>query len=91
MVNKDKYVQRFKELYERKTGKKISDLEALEYFEKLVVLTQTIYKPILKKYMDEVHCESCGEPIEFRHFKNSSGIEIYQETGLCQDCIDLNY
>lgn len=43
---KDKYVQRLKELYKKKTGKDISDAEALEHFEKLVTLVRAVYKPI---------------------------------------------
>ena len=46
MVDKQLYIQRFKELNKAKTGKDLSDEEALDLFEKLVVLVDTIYKPI---------------------------------------------
>jgi len=42
MVDKEPYLQRFKEIYKRKNGKDISDDLALEYFEKLITLVGTI-------------------------------------------------
>jgi hypothetical protein len=42
MAEKETYVQQFKELYRQKNGKEISDDLALEYFENLVALTETI-------------------------------------------------
>jgi hypothetical protein len=47
MVDKSNYIKQFKELYEQKTGKKISDELAMEYFEKLVVLVDNIHSPII--------------------------------------------
>ncbi len=44
----DKYVQKFKEAYEKKTGNIISDSDALTYFHNLVVLVDAVYKPIPK-------------------------------------------
>ncbi len=38
MVDKTKYIERFKKLYELKNGAQISDALAIEYFEKLVCL-----------------------------------------------------
>jgi glutaredoxin 2 len=49
MVAKEKYIQQFKKLYKQKNGNEISDDLALEYFEKLVVLTGTITNHILLK------------------------------------------
>jgi hypothetical protein len=91
MTKKEEHVQRFKKIYEAKTGRKISDLEALGYFEKLVVLTHAVHRPILKRYMEETRCPSCGEEIEFRHFKNSTSKEEFEVSGLCQDCQDLTF
>ena len=47
-ANKLKYVERYKEIYKRKTGREISDLEALEQFDKLTTLVEAVYKPIPK-------------------------------------------
>ena len=55
MINKDKYIQRFIAVFEQKTGNKISPIEALDYFEKLIVLTNAIYQPIPKKCMAKKH------------------------------------
>ncbi len=49
-LDKSKYLQRFKELYKKKTTKDISDAEALEHFEKLICLVKAIYKPLPKSY-----------------------------------------
>ena len=42
MANKNQYVQRFKRLHQQKAGVEVSDLEALEHFERLVLLVRTI-------------------------------------------------
>ncbi len=42
MVEKEKYIKRFKALYEIKNRTTISDEMALEYFEKLVCLVGSI-------------------------------------------------
>jgi hypothetical protein len=42
MVDKEPHLQRFKELYRRKNGRDIPDDLALEYFEKLITLVETI-------------------------------------------------
>lgn len=54
-LQKLKYVERYKEIYKRKTGKEISDLEALEGFEKLTALVEAVYKPIPRLPIDEKH------------------------------------
>jgi len=50
MLNKQKYIERFKALYKEKNQKGISDAEALEHFEKLTTLVRATYKPIPKSY-----------------------------------------
>ena len=45
-LKKLKYIERYKEIFKRKTGREISDLEALEQFEKLTTLVEAVYKPI---------------------------------------------
>lgn len=47
-MNKQKYVERFREIYKRDTGKEISDLEALGHFEKLITLVRAVYRPLPK-------------------------------------------
>lgn len=42
MPGKTEYIERFKKLYELKNGTKLSDDLALEYFENLAALTETI-------------------------------------------------
>lgn len=44
MLDKKKYIQKLKELYELKNKKVISDDEALNYFENLVCLVGAITK-----------------------------------------------
>ncbi len=39
---KDKYIKKCIELHYKKTGKNLSHDDALEYFEKLIVLVETI-------------------------------------------------
>ena len=46
MNEKTKYIEKLKKLYEEKNGITLSDEEAFECFEKLVLLVGTIYKPI---------------------------------------------
>jgi hypothetical protein len=46
MVDKTKYVNRFKDLYRQKNDVELSDSLALEYFEKLVTLVDAVYKTI---------------------------------------------
>ena len=48
MEDKLLYIQKFKDLYQLKTGLVISDELATEYFEKLILLVEKIYKPITK-------------------------------------------
>lgn len=42
MVDKAKYIERFKKLHELKNGKTLSDELAFEYFEKLVCLVGAV-------------------------------------------------
>lgn len=46
MLDKQKYIQKFKELYELKNKKTISDDEALNYFENLICLVGAITKNV---------------------------------------------
>lgn len=48
MVDKAKYIERFKEIYKNKNGKVLDDVKALEYFEKLIALVEAVHVPISK-------------------------------------------
>jgi hypothetical protein len=48
MSNKEKYIKKFKEIYQRKNGVVISDEIALKYFESLISLVKIVYQPIKK-------------------------------------------
>ncbi len=49
MVDKTKYVERLKELHHQKKGVPLSDAEALDLFEKLVVLVGAVIDPLVPK------------------------------------------
>ncbi|MBI2120921.1 MAG: hypothetical protein HYT94_04835 [Parcubacteria group bacterium] len=49
MVDKQPYIQRIQELHKAKTGKCLSELEALNIFESLAVLVGAVYQPIPKE------------------------------------------
>lgn len=49
MVDKGKYISRYKALHKRDYNEDISDALALEYFENLVSLVRAVYQPIPKE------------------------------------------
>lgn len=57
MVDKEKYIIKFKELYRQKNNQEISDDFAMEYFEGLITLVRAVYKPLprrdYKKYIEK--------------------------------------
>ena len=52
MIDKSKYVQRFKEIYQKKTGEVISDEESLHYFQQLITLVDATHGVIPKKHKE---------------------------------------
>lgn len=48
MVDKTQYILRLKDIYRQKTGSELSDAEALEYWEKLVLLVRIVYQPMAR-------------------------------------------
>ena len=50
MVDKQPYIQRFKEIHKAKTGIDLTNEDASDLFEKLVALVDAIYKPISQDY-----------------------------------------
>jgi len=53
MVDKQKYIQQIKDIHARKTGKILSDIEALDIFENLITLVGAVYRPILRDVFGE--------------------------------------
>lgn len=57
MVDKEKYIIKFKELYRQKNDQEISDNFAMEYFERLITLVRAVYKPLprqdYKEYIEK--------------------------------------
>lgn len=49
----EKALKEFKEIYKKKTGKDISDQDALESATKLITLVKAVYRPIPKEWLDE--------------------------------------
>lgn len=86
MSQKEKYIQRFKKLYKQKEGKDLSDQEALEHFEKLIVLVEAVYQPLSRKFFDDGSCPSCKKLIRFEDFKGKLSLNEFVISGLCQDC-----
>jgi len=42
----EKYINAFKELYRKKQGKELSDVEAVKKFNNLITLVKNVYLPI---------------------------------------------
>lgn len=59
MIDKDKYIQKYKEIHYKKTGQNLSDIEASAQFEKLILLVSTVYQPII----NNVYYEKYGDSI----------------------------
>lgn len=91
MINKEKYIQQFKELYRKKEDKDLTDQEALAHFEKLVVLVEAVYQPLPKKFFQEVCCFVCKKPIIFEEFKDPLCEKEFLISGICQGCQDLTF
>ena len=47
------YVQRFKKLCERKTNRRLTDVEAVEHFRSLVELIRCVYRPVPSSKREE--------------------------------------
>ncbi|PIR96308.1 MAG: hypothetical protein COT92_01910 [Candidatus Doudnabacteria bacterium CG10_big_fil_rev_8_21_14_0_10_42_18] len=50
----EKYINLLKELYRKKEGKDLPDLEAVKKFNNLITLVKNIYRPIPKSKAEEV-------------------------------------
>jgi len=53
MISKE-HLDKFKEIYKKKTGKDISDQDALESAIKLITLVKAVYRPMTKDDYDKV-------------------------------------
>ena len=91
MIGKEKYIQKFKELYKQKEGQDISDQEALEYLERLLTLVEAVYKPLPRKFFDNGSCPHCKKLICFEDFKDKLSLKEFTISGLCQSCQDLTF
>ncbi len=47
-MTKEELVEKYKAIYKRKTGKDLSDQDALEQATKLITLVKAVYRPIPK-------------------------------------------
>jgi len=86
VVNKQEYIEKFKELYKTKNGLEISDTDALAHFEHLVSLVSAIYKPISLSVFEHQQCPLCLEKVIYESFEDTKSIHEYLISGLCQKC-----
>ena len=54
----EKALSEYKRIYKTKTGKELSDADALEQATRLITLVRAVYKPIPRK-KDEKNSQSC--------------------------------
>lgn len=54
----EKYLKEYKIIYKRKTGKDITDQEALRQFTKLVMLVKNVYQSIKKEDYEKFQKEN---------------------------------
>lgn len=85
-MKKQEYIQRFRDLYKKNEGKDLTDQEAIEHFEKLVVLVGAVYQSIPKKFFEESCCPICGDKIIFEKFKDLLSVKEFLISSLCQNC-----
>jgi len=49
----EKYLNMFKELYQKKEGKTLSDIQVVKKFNNLILLVKNVYQPIPKSKQNE--------------------------------------
>jgi hypothetical protein len=49
----EKYLNMFKELYQKKEGKNLSNVDVVKKFNNLIVLVKSVYRPIPKSKKNE--------------------------------------
>ena len=87
MVDKQEYLEKFKKLFrEKNPGKDITDIEALEHFEKLTALVSAVFKPIPISALENSKCPMCLGPIEINQLKDELTKSEFLISGLCQTC-----
>jgi hypothetical protein len=91
MVDKEKYISKFKKLYKEKNGSEISDTDALECFEKLITLILAIYRPIPSIFFEDFNCVTCLQKVKISSFKNQKNIKEFLISGICQECQDKTF
>ena len=86
MIDKQKYIQKLKVIYETKTNKTLSDEKALNLFENLVSLVAAIHQPIPKELWNDTTCTSCEELIDYSLLKDPPDKKEFAISGLCKNC-----
>jgi hypothetical protein len=75
----------------KKEGIDLTDQEALEHFEKLIVLVNAVYQPIRKSAFDGSCCPACMKIINLKDFKDSLSEKEFLISHLCQECQDKTF
>lgn len=89
MVDKQEYIEKYKQLQLSKTGRFITDEEALAHFTNLVTLVSAVYRPIDLGVFENNQCPSCLEKINYDDFEEDiKTIHEYLISGLCAKCQD---
>ena len=91
MVNKEKYIEKFKILHKEKTGQEISDLEASMHFENLITLVRAVYGSNPRYIFRDGKCPSCLKKINFLMLKEADDRKEFLISGLCKSCQDKTF
>jgi hypothetical protein len=90
-VDKEKYINKFKDIFKRKNGRDISYEDAQAQFEKLAVLVAAVYRPIPVSLVETAFCITCEQKILVRDFKDARSVNEFIISGLCQKCQDKTF
>ncbi len=84
-IGKEKYLLKFKEIYKKREGKDLTDQEALQHFNRLVILVNAVYQPMKKYSADSFQCPTCGQKVKLK-FADEVSEKEFLISGLCQQC-----
>jgi hypothetical protein len=90
MSDKQKFINRYKDLYRVKKGKDLSDSEALHHFEKLTTLVGVLFKPFPINLLLSGKCPVCQNEIDITRMANEDKKELLI-SGLCKSCQDQTF
>jgi hypothetical protein len=89
MNNKSNYIEQFRELYKKKSGKILTDDEALALFERLAEIVHAIYQQIpidiLLRRLLLGGCALCGHMVVLEWMTHSEKEELLI-SGMCRLC-----